>query len=136
VWEIIEHEADAGVRVRAADRPALFAEAARALTDTITDVATVRAVEERRVEAEGVDAADLLVRFLGEVLYLYDVERFLTAEARVEALTERSGRFLLRGEPLDPSRHEVKTEVKAVTWHASGLREVLDGVEADVIFDL
>lgn len=136
MWEPLEHTADAGVRLRAPTVISLFEEGARAVTDAIVDVATVRSLVVVPVEIEGIDRDDLLVRFLGEVVYLYDARRFLTAAARIERLDDRVCRAELLGEPFDAARHEVKTEVKAVTYHAAGIREEPGGFAADVIFDL
>ena len=40
------------------------------------------------------------------------------------------------GEKLNPDRHEIYTEVKAVTYHQLYIKETNSGWEAQVIFDL
>ena len=41
-----------------------------------------------------------------------------------------------RGEPIDPSRHEIDGEVKAITWHGLKVEQHADGWLAEVIVDV
>jgi SHS2 domain-containing protein len=43
---------------------------------------------------------------------------------------------IAHGEKIDPGRHEIKTEIKAVTYHGLYLRQTERGWEAQVIFDV
>ena len=40
------------------------------------------------------------------------------------------------GEPIDLSRHEIETEVKAITWHELKIVHVPEGLLAEVIVDI
>lgn len=135
-YRTIDHTGDTGITVEAASLEELFAEAARGFTDILTDVSAVSAKEERVIEVAGADREQLLVRFLSELLFLFDTERFLCAETRVEQLTEKTCRARIRGENLDPQKHPTKTAVKAVTYHGLRVRETDAGYTATVIFDL
>ena len=77
--------------------------------------------------------------YLNELIYEFDTRRFLAIEVEFHLL--RTGgpsqlRAVLKGEIFDPSRHVLKTEVKAATFHGIDVRRTPDAVEADVIFDL
>jgi len=132
----IDHTADAGIEAFGRSPEELFEQHFRGLISLLADPRAIRPLEERAVEVDGADREDLLVRWLGEVLYLVLAESWLPCEARVLDLGEERIRSVLRGEPFDPARHSVKLEVKAVTHH--GLRIVEDGGvwRACVIFDL
>jgi SHS2 domain-containing protein len=140
-WEVLDHTADAGVVVTAGDREALFVEALRALTDCITDVERVRPHQRRDVRLVADNVELLLVEWLGEALYHFEVEGLVAAGARLE-IAERSGGGLtlsgeIVGEPHDPGRHLHKVAVKAITYH--GLEVATDpagGWRASVIFDI
>jgi SHS2 domain-containing protein len=139
-WEALDHTADAGVVVTAEDRAGLFGEAVRALTDCITDVGRVRP---RRARAVGVVADDLellLVEWLGEALYLFEVEGFLAAGARMAIIDEGAAGLRLSGELLgeahDPERHPHKVAIKAITYHGLAVERIADGWRARVIFDI
>jgi SHS2 domain-containing protein len=41
-----------------------------------------------------------------------------------------------RGEPIDPSRHQIDDEVKAITWHALKVEQEGEEWTADVIIDV
>ena len=139
-WEALDHTADAGVVVTAGDREALFGEALRALTDCITDVGCVRPRASRAVRLVADDAELLLVEWLGEALYLFDVEGFLAAGARLTIADRGDDGLLLTGEMLgelhDPHRHPHKVAVKAITYHALEVARTASGWRARLIFDI
>src|SRR5947208_1475037 len=68
-----------------------------------------------------------LVRFLGDVLYLYDTERFVP---------DRVSPAGISGEPFDPARHHALREVKAVTYHGAAVRRDGAGYGATIVFDV
>jgi SHS2 domain-containing protein len=134
----VDHTGDLGLDVSAPTLADLLAAAVLGLVDVIVDGETVVGRDGRNVEVTAPDRELLLVRLLREVLYVYDVERWLpaTVEVTVAAGTPVSARAELRGERFDPARHEVKTEVKAVTYHALEVRETARGLRARLILDL
>ncbi len=135
---LFDHTGDIGFEVRAESRESLHAEAARALFDVIVDdLRTVRAEHALPVRVEGaVDPEDLLVRFLSELLFLHDARGWLFAAAAVDAIGEDRIEARGLGEPLDPRRHRIARQVKAVTYH--GLRVAREGNtwSARVVLDL
>lgn len=117
----LDHTADVGVEITAASLDALFAEAAAALAEVVTDRATVRPSLKRRFELAAPDLETLLVDWLGELVYVFEVDRQLFRDAEV-TVHEGEGNgprleAVARGEPYDPERHPVKVLVKAVTHH-------------------
>lgn len=121
-FRVLEHTADVGFEAFGRTREEAFANAARALEDLIVPLESVRPREEAAISAEGPDDASLLVNWLNELLYRFDVEGRLFSEFEVRlAENSAAGRLALtaraRGEVFDPSRHEVKVQVKAITYH-------------------
>jgi len=136
-YESLSHTGDAGVRVRGESWEDLLEKSARAFYDVMTDEGRVRAGPvERTVEVEGADRVEVLVAWLGEFLYLYEVHRLLFGGIVFEEATATRVRARLRGEAFDPERHEIKTEMKAVTYHEASVRQEEGGWVAEVIFDL
>jgi SHS2 domain-containing protein len=136
MYELFEHTADVGLRARAESLDELFAEAARALFSVI--VANLDEVQFRQtigVAIAGTQPDELLRDWLAELLYVFEVRRLVLARFQVqiggEGLTATA-----QGEPIDPARHQLDMEVKAVTWH--GLKVVRDGDGwlAEVIVDI
>jgi SHS2 domain-containing protein len=136
MYEFFEHTADLGIRVRAADLDALFAEAATALFNAIVDnLKTVRPLERIEVRIAGDDREFLLFDWLKELLYRFDAEHLLFSrfEVRVacDGLTGAAW-----GEPLDRARHELAHEVKAITYHGLRVKQTADGWLAEIIVDI
>jgi SHS2 domain-containing protein len=134
-FEILEHTADVGVRARGRDLPELFRNAAHGLFAVIAGTESVRAVRERSIELEADSVPDLLHGWLEELNALHQIERelYVEFEATIEGLHLRAR---VRGESIDPSRHDLHTEVKAVTWHDFEVREIEGGWEARVLLDI
>ncbi len=135
-FRVIEHPADLGIEVSAADRASLFAEAAYGLTHLINPSSVLSATLERSVTVEGADLAQLMVRWLNEVLFLFDSERFLVSSACVHFDRSLQLSATLTGEQADPRRHANLQEIKAVTYHHITVTESAAGWSATVFFDV
>ena len=134
---LLEHTGDLGIDVTAPTPERLFEAAVLGLTDVIVDAGSVRATEERALALEAADRELLLIKLLREVLFLYDARRWLAGGVEVELAPGAAAlEARLAGESFDPARHQVKTEVKAITYHALSVREEADGFHARVVFDL
>jgi len=136
MYETFEHTADIGIRVRAADLNGLFEDAARGLFAVlVANPEAVRPVQELsfRIEAQRLD--DLLHDWLAELLFAFDTRRVLLGEFRAEVLEDRV-EALARGEPIDPQRHQLDMEIKAITYHELKVERDGDGWLAEVIVDL
>jgi len=83
-----------------------------------------------------VDLEDLLVRWLSELLYLYDTQLLLCCTFHCTLLEPTHLTATVAGEPLDPDRHPIDTEIKAVTYHQIAVEQVEGRWQARVIFDL
>jgi len=117
MFEILEHTADIGFRVRAETLEELFQESARALVSVVLDPEDIEPRETRPVAASGEDRDSLLVNWLNEVLYYLDGARIALRDFHVESLAETRIAARASGEPIDPSRHRMKLIVKGVTYH-------------------
>lgn len=76
-YRILDHTADIGVEVHGATLADLFAQAALALFDLLTDRAMLTGATEKVIRIEGTDMTDLWINYLREVLYLFNGENFL-----------------------------------------------------------
>jgi SHS2 domain-containing protein len=135
VYELIDHTADIGVRVHGQTMPELFENAAFALFDVMFDISGVQPVLEREFICRRDSYEELLVEWLGNLLYVFDTERIVFSRFRVEQL---GGQFLsarTSGEYYDANRHELKTLIKAVTYHSLCVQPTQAGFEATVILD-
>lgn len=135
-YHTFDHTADLGLSIAGASGEDLFANAALAVFDIITDLARVEPRETRRIVVEGDSPEDLLINFLREVLYLYNGERWLLKEIRMARFGDTALEADARGEPLDGRKHKIRKEIKAVTYHQAEVRKTPEGWTAKVIFDV
>jgi SHS2 domain-containing protein len=135
-YETFDHTADIGIRVCGASVEEVFANAAYGLFDLLTDLTSVRICQSLEIAVEGLDPEDLLVRWLSELLFLCEGEGYLFREFSFLSLTSTSLKAVARGERMDPSRHKIKSEIKAVTYHQVEVAQKDGRWVGRVIFDL
>ncbi|MDZ7261104.1 MAG: archease [candidate division KSB1 bacterium] len=135
-YDQIEHTADLGIRVYGDSLKELFINAAYALFDTITDINSVKPSLAETVEIVAGDREELLVNWLSELNYLFFTEEMIFSKFDIEKLGDRYLKATARGEKLDPKRHEIFKEIKAVTYHELKIEQKKGRWEAQVIFDI
>jgi SHS2 domain-containing protein len=136
MFEVFEHTADLGLRVAAADLEMLFADAARGLFSVIVaNLDEVQPVQEKQLCVPGAARDYLLFDWLSELLYTFETERLVLPQFVVR-FTDRGLQATARGEPLDPARHALAHEVKAITYHGLKVERTASGWQAEVIVDI
>jgi Uncharacterized conserved protein len=135
-YKLLDHTADIGIEVLGKTKKELFGNAVEAMFDLIVDLTGVNDVNEKVVTAKGADAEDLLVNFLREALYLFNGKRWLIKKCKLLELTARHVVAQLHGEPYNSQKHQLKTEIKAVTYHGLSVKKTAQGWKAKVIFDV
>ena len=132
--------ADIAFRALAESLEGLFREAAEATMNVMVgDLSTIERNVTRAISAEGEAEDLLLVNFLQELIYLKDAERLLLRPDVIRI--NRTGHHwsvsaTASGEPLNPNKHELKVDVKAVTYHRLRVAQTPEGWEAFVILDI
>mgnify|MGYP002780571679 FL=1 len=141
----LDHTADVGIEVRAASPAQLFHRAALGMLALLEDAEAAAAepgasaepaageAHARELALDAEDLAMLLVLWLRELLYLYEVERFRYRAAEFARLDERGLQARVRGEP---ARAAMLGELKAVTYHGLAGERDGGGWYARVIFDV
>jgi len=126
-----DHTADVGLAGRADTPEELFEAMAEGLAELICPRGCVRARRKREIRLASEDLEAMVVDFLSRVMITILTDHFAVSEIRVlelhrpdsapadAAVGRRPFEIVaeLSGEPLDPARHEIATEVKAVTYH-------------------
>lgn len=135
-YTFFEHTADIGVEAYGRDLPELFENAALAMAEIICDPKTVEPLETKKVEVEAEDKESLLVGWLNEIIYLIEAENLLFSRFEVRSLNDNELRAEVTGEPIGEEKHEIKTEIKAATYHELKIDRQGSGWLARVIFDI
>jgi len=137
-YEILDHEADAGVRGIGRTVEEAFAEAARGMFALMADLDRVQERGEVTVEVRADTLEGLLVAWLGELLRERDVRGMLFSRFEVRIGQAGEGRWLegrAWGEPIAP-RHRLGVEVKAATYAGVRVERRGDACIAQCIVDL
>jgi SHS2 domain-containing protein len=136
MYEIFEHTADLGLRVRAHTLDELFADAGRGLFQMIVaNLEDVRPVEKVEFAIDGIAFDFLLFDWLNELLYTFESRQLLFSQFQVR-VGDTGLIATCAGEPADVGRHQMEHEVKAITYHGLRVEQSSDGWMAEVIVDI
>ena len=134
--EIIDHTADVAIAAYGADAKQAFANAALGMFSIMTDIGKVKAKASREVEVTADDRKDLLISWLNELLFVFEVERMLFKRFDIVTLDETTLKARCYGEKIDPKRHKIKMEIKAATYHMLQIEEQQNLTRVQVLFDI
>src|SRR5574341_2097060 len=135
-FEVFAVTADKGVRAWGKDLPEVFANAARGMWSLMVEPGKAQRREMLPVTLEATDRETLLVAWLNELLYLYEVEGFVAADFAVRDVTDTRLEAGVWGERADWTRHPLVGHVKAATYHLLHVRPTNGGWEAQVVVDV
>jgi SHS2 domain-containing protein len=93
-YTFIDHTADVAANLTGRTVGELFVSAARALTDTISDIDSVRPVLTESVALDADSVEDLLVDWLNELLYRFEVHDVLLSDAMAAGIATSPKRCL------------------------------------------
>ena len=131
-----EHTADVGLEARADSLAECFEAMGEGLAEQICPKALVQPRREVPVAIEAEDVENLLHDFLAAVLELFCLDRLVPVEVTVEQITRTSVKASVRGEDFDPARHELGTEIKAVTYHLLSVTRDAHGWLGRAVLDI
>jgi SHS2 domain-containing protein len=132
---LIEHTADAGIIGYGSDLKEAFANTAYGMFSLIADLEGLHNDFSRDIDVHAPDQEALLVTWLNELIYTFDVDRVILDVFEITALSENRLQARVYGEKIDLSRRQPKTAVKAATYHSLVIEEG-DGVRTQVILDI
>lgn len=137
---ILDHTADMGFEVHGKTLQSIFEKSALALTTILTNPYAVSLSEEVAVEIDGSDMDSLMYNWLSELLYLFDGEKKLFGDFGITSFHADNGNFRisarLKGETYDYDKHEIRTYVKAITFHQMEIHNTEPSCWARVFIDI
>lgn len=116
-----------------------FAYAALAMFEVETDTKKIEPNISKKIEIEAEDKQALLFDWLSELLFIRDVEDmyFSKFDVKIEKINDK---FKLTaevyGEKFDDKKHELRTEVKGVSYQMMKIEEKPDECKVRVILDV
>jgi len=133
-YELIDHTADIGVRVKGRDFREALEKGVLAFYDLLTPLEGVEEKERIEFEVEDDIREEVVHSVLSELLFRFDTHGFVGKKCRIRKEGD-TWKISLSGEKFDPERHSPGFDIKAVTYHMLEVREN-GGCEISVIFDI
>ncbi|MBP2030383.1 SHS2 domain-containing protein [Methanohalophilus levihalophilus] len=138
-YDYMEHTADARFRAYGANLEEAFENAAEAMFNVMIDTSDIPCRTSIPIEVEADDLEMLLVEWLSELLYHFEVEFIVFSKFAVIGINHQDGVYSLSatacGEFIDLDKHAFETEVKAVTYNNLLVQEAGDDTMVQVTVD-
>jgi SHS2 domain-containing protein len=135
-YTLLNHTADLGIKICGNNLSDLFEQAGNALIHVMFGNAHQGKTRSMKISVLGDDLADLMVRWLGEILYLFEGDELVVTSITIDSLNSSQLEATLETVSYEPEIHEILNEIKAVTYHQIQVTNRGDIWEARVIFDL
>lgn len=139
-YEYLEHTADIKFQAYGKTLEEVFENAALAMFNVIINTEKVSGETAREIFLKSPDLESLLVDWLSELLYIFEVDEIVFRKFRVEEIKEEEGEYSITGQALGenyyPESHPFETEIKAVTYNQLEIVKTVDGWRAQIVVDI
>ncbi len=139
-YKYLDHTADIKFQAYGKTREEVFENAALAMFNVIIDTERVSGDATKEIFLKSSDLESLLVDWLSELLYLFEVDEIVFREFRVEKIREEKGEYSITAQALGKKYYlenlPFKTEIKAVTYNQLEITKGADGWKAQVVVDI
>jgi SHS2 domain-containing protein len=134
-YEILEHTADIGIKVRGDSLSEIFWKAIHATVDLLSGGIEIQPVIEKDFSIKEENTKTALVSVLEEIIYFFEHKLFLPSDCSV-SIEKDLYKINLKGNTVSPEEIKNGTDIKAVTYHQLEIKEVGDEYQATIIFDV
>ncbi len=116
----------------------LFVNCAKATFETMADLKTVTPRHTEKVNLENKTLPDLLFDWLAELIYLKDYKAMIFKDFSVKITQNENYKLTaeVKGEAIDQQKHQLRADVKAVTYHMLEVKKSKGIWKAKVILDI
>jgi SHS2 domain-containing protein len=139
-YEYLEHTADIKFLAYGKTLEEVFENAALAMFNVIIDTSKVSGETVREITLKSPDPESLLVDWLSELLYLFEVEEIIFRKFQVKQIREEGSEYSIiaqaSGEEFYSKGLPFETEIKAVTYNQLEIKKTDDGWKAQVVVDI
>jgi SHS2 domain-containing protein len=135
-FTLLDHTADLGIMVKTPGRRQLFEEAARAMLQIMVEGRSRKPPRVTEFHVKGEDLEDLMVNWLGEILYLFQGKKAVLKDVHIRSLSPKNLHATVKHVPFDAQAYDVLCEIKAVTYHQISVKKKEHNWEATIIFDV
>jgi len=137
-YRFLKHTADAKFQAFGNTLEEAFSNAALATASLMWEWASIKKKVKRTIEIQGKDIKQLLVVFLEEILFLWDVQRFVLGGVKDLVILQNKNAYTLNAVftgDINKGEYVTFGDVKAVTYNEMEIREV-NGFQVQVVVDI
>jgi SHS2 domain-containing protein len=139
-YKQIEHTADIALELEGINMEDLIRTAAAAWREVVLDKTPANTPEQKHLSFETSSAEELLVNSIGELNYLLITGHWVFSRFVQIQLDHTDRQWNLSaeisGEPLDPEKHVIEIEIKAVTFHQLDIKNRNGLYQTLLVFDI
>lgn len=138
-YNFIDHPADIAVEVNAESIETLFEISAEAWKATAMENSSSESPFEFKIELESLSLEELLVEFLSELNFKFFSEKLVYSKTKSFTIEEDSiirVKAELYFEDFNPLLHQVKNEIKAITFHQMNIQKKNNTYSTKIVFDI
>jgi SHS2 domain-containing protein len=130
--------ADVAFKARAKTIEELFVECAIATEEVMVNTKGVKPTVKKSIFLSSEAMDKLLFDWLSELVYYKDAEGLIFSKFDVEIKKNNNYELtaVASGEKIDRERHELRADIKAITWHMFELKQTKTGWTAQIIEDI
>ena len=138
-YEVFEHTADIGIRVKGENLEELFSNTALAMFDIIAERKPEAKAQNLKtkginIKQEADNLEELFVNWLNELLSLSATKEVIFSDFQINKVDKNILQAVAIGENI--KNYKVNTEIKAATYYELKIEEVESGWQAQLIFDV
>ncbi|MDP6671156.1 MAG: archease [archaeon] len=116
-YRFLEHTADALFEAFGRSFEELLINSAKAMCFVMYEPEKVEPKEKILVKVRGENNEVLLHNFLSAVLFEIQSREMIFKKFKILSCSRQYAEIELQGEKIDREKHELKSDIKAVTWH-------------------
>jgi len=115
----------------------LFINSALAMFELITNTKQIKPLRSKKIKVTGNDLQSLMFNWLNELLIYIDGENLAFSKFDVK-IDEKKFKLeaVCKGEKINPKKHEIKSEIKAATYHKLEIKKERKIWKSQVILDI
>ncbi len=135
-YELIDHTADIGIRVKGGSLKDLFRNAGLAIFQIIAEKKKIKNTKPHNlaIVQEADNLEELLINWLNELISLSSAKGLIFEDLRIKKINQK--RLEAVAVASNINNYKVNTEIKAATYHQLKIAKKAGGWQAEVILDV
>ena len=135
----IDHTADVGFIIEADSLNELFEAVAHHVLEVMVNTKKVKQKITKKITLKNEKIDQLLFNFIEELIFLKDSKYIIFSKCKVKIQKKKNDYELqatAKGEKINPKKHELRTDIKAITLHNFYVKKEKTKYKASVILDI